>query len=233
MTLFSRRPIDAIRPFLLKFVASMSSEAVVLVVLGGEGESCVGAERCRRERDVGRHETWVVPASMTARAVVGVLTGRQPRAVRADAPGRGDVAPRGSQGFKLSERLKGSAKEAADAGKVRRVAPKTSVVTTVKPASPDRRCAMSGAYMQDRTASQRYRRIVGPRSGALGRNRTCDTRFRKPVLYPLSYEGDEGAASNSATTTCALLAWRQQSKRSRTVGSDAVGDRSQVDRADG
>jgi hypothetical protein len=25
--------------------------------------------------------------------------------------------------------------------------------------------------------------------GALGRNRTCDTRFRKPVLYPLSYEG--------------------------------------------
>ena len=27
------------------------------------------------------------------------------------------------------------------------------------------------------------------RSGAPGRNRTCDTRFRKPVLYPLSYEG--------------------------------------------
>jgi hypothetical protein len=25
--------------------------------------------------------------------------------------------------------------------------------------------------------------------GAPGRNRTCDTRFRKPVLYPLSYEG--------------------------------------------
>ena len=25
--------------------------------------------------------------------------------------------------------------------------------------------------------------------GALGKNRTCDTRFRKPVLYPLSYEG--------------------------------------------
>ena len=24
---------------------------------------------------------------------------------------------------------------------------------------------------------------------ALGRIRTCDTRFRKPVLYPLSYEG--------------------------------------------
>jgi hypothetical protein len=24
---------------------------------------------------------------------------------------------------------------------------------------------------------------------ALGRNRTCDTRFRKPLLYPLSYEG--------------------------------------------
>jgi hypothetical protein len=24
---------------------------------------------------------------------------------------------------------------------------------------------------------------------ALGKIRTCDTRFRKPVLYPLSYEG--------------------------------------------
>jgi hypothetical protein len=27
--------------------------------------------------------------------------------------------------------------------------------------------------------------------GAPGRNRTCDTRFRKPLLYPLSYEGWE------------------------------------------
>jgi hypothetical protein len=27
------------------------------------------------------------------------------------------------------------------------------------------------------------------RGGAPGRNRTCDTRFRKPMLYPLSYEG--------------------------------------------
>jgi hypothetical protein len=25
--------------------------------------------------------------------------------------------------------------------------------------------------------------------GAPGRIRTCDTRFRKPMLYPLSYEG--------------------------------------------
>jgi hypothetical protein len=25
--------------------------------------------------------------------------------------------------------------------------------------------------------------------GAPGRNRTCDSRFRKPLLYPLSYEG--------------------------------------------
>src|SRR5205823_2997880 len=28
---------------------------------------------------------------------------------------------------------------------------------------------------------------------APGRNRTCDTRFRKPLLYPLSYEGHEGS----------------------------------------
>src|SRR2546427_10550583 len=30
-------------------------------------------------------------------------------------------------------------------------------------------------------------------SGAPGRNRTCDTRFRKPLLYPLSYEGRRAA----------------------------------------
>jgi hypothetical protein len=28
--------------------------------------------------------------------------------------------------------------------------------------------------------------------GAPGRNRTCDLRFRKPLLYPLSYEGASG-----------------------------------------
>jgi hypothetical protein len=28
-----------------------------------------------------------------------------------------------------------------------------------------------------------------PRNSAPGRTRTSDTRFRKPVLYPLSYEG--------------------------------------------
>jgi hypothetical protein len=27
-------------------------------------------------------------------------------------------------------------------------------------------------------------------TSAPGRNRTCDTRFRKPLLYPLSYEGE-------------------------------------------
>ncbi len=29
------------------------------------------------------------------------------------------------------------------------------------------------------------------RVSAPGRIRTCDTRFRKPVLYPLSYEGND------------------------------------------
>src|SRR3954471_3921335 len=34
--------------------------------------------------------------------------------------------------------------------------------------------------------------------GALGRIRTCDTRFRKPLLYPLSYEGGDSQASGGA-----------------------------------
>ena len=29
--------------------------------------------------------------------------------------------------------------------------------------------------------------------GAPGRNRTCDARFRKPTLYPLSYGGSRWA----------------------------------------
>jgi hypothetical protein len=33
---------------------------------------------------------------------------------------------------------------------------------------------------------------------ALGRIRTCDTRFRKPVLYPLSYEGLPGNGRRAA-----------------------------------
>src|SRR5579875_2178557 len=32
--------------------------------------------------------------------------------------------------------------------------------------------------------------VAGQRSGAPGRIRTCDARFRKPTLYPLSYRGD-------------------------------------------
>ena len=40
--------------------------------------------------------------------------------------------------------------------------------------------------------------------GALGRNRTCDLRFRKPLLYPLSYEGGDGAKCGAkfAATCC-------------------------------
>ncbi len=36
----------------------------------------------------------------------------------------------------------------------------------------------------------------GISASALGRIRTSDTRFRKPVLYPLSYEGRGGMVTN-------------------------------------
>ena len=32
-------------------------------------------------------------------------------------------------------------------------------------------------------------RLLNTSLSALGRIRTCDARFRKPTLYPLSYEG--------------------------------------------
>ena len=40
-------------------------------------------------------------------------------------------------------------------------------------------------------------------------NRTCDLRFRKPLLYPLSYGGGDGAKCGAkfADTSCAI--WLQ------------------------
>jgi hypothetical protein len=40
--------------------------------------------------------------------------------------------------------------------------------------------------------------IPTPQAGAPGRIRTCDTRFRKPVLYPLSYGGAVSKCSERA-----------------------------------
>src|SRR4051812_6229235 len=38
-------------------------------------------------------------------------------------------------------------------------------------------------------------------TGAPGKNRTCDLRFRKPLLYPLSYGGElSGIAAESCTS---------------------------------
>jgi hypothetical protein len=37
---------------------------------------------------------------------------------------------------------------------------------------------------------------------APGRTRTSDTRFRKPVLYPLSYRGGEVAETNLEGSLC-------------------------------
>ena len=43
-------------------------------------------------------------------------------------------------------------------------------------------------------------------ASALGRNRTYDLRFRKPLLYPLSYEGGDGAKCGAkfADTLCVI-----------------------------
>ena len=43
--------------------------------------------------------------------------------------------------------------------------------------------------------------------GAPGMNRTCDLRFRKPSLYPLSYGGGDGAKCGAklTITVCAVV----------------------------
>lgn len=38
-------------------------------------------------------------------------------------------------------------------------------------------------------------------TSALDRNRTCDLRYRKPALYPLSYEGDAGGPAAVENTS--------------------------------
>ena len=40
--------------------------------------------------------------------------------------------------------------------------------------------------------------------GAPGRTRTCDLRFRKPLLYPLSYGGGDGPKRGSKFRSDAL-----------------------------
>lgn len=46
--------------------------------------------------------------------------------------------------------------------------------------------------------------MIGPglSPGAPGRIRTCDTRFRRAVLYPLSYEGGDLYKNVSKTAQC-------------------------------
>ena len=54
---------------------------------------------------------------------------------------------------------------------------------------------------QDRLRSKPYF------NGAPGMNRTCDLRFRKPLLYPLSYRGGDGAKCGAklTNTVCTVV----------------------------
>lgn len=44
--------------------------------------------------------------------------------------------------------------------------------------------------------------------GALGRIRTCDTRLRRPLLYPLSYEGSTAGACSAPDPATAQPTWQ-------------------------
>ena len=53
--------------------------------------------------------------------------------------------------------------------------------------------------------SVRRREAVAQQDGDPGRTRTCDTRFRKPVLYPLSYGADDAEDTRSVAGSPAAL----------------------------
>ena len=59
--------------------------------------------------------------------------------------------------------------------------------------------------LSDNRRSSVLPRNVGGLVGAPGRTRTCDTRFRKPLLYPLSYEGRFASTSGSPVNGGAML----------------------------
>jgi hypothetical protein len=61
--------------------------------------------------------------------------------------------------------------------------------------------------------------------GAPGRIRTCDTRFRKPLLYPLSYEG----ASHKGT--CQRLSPAVRDAQRLSAAADPTGARTPITRA--
>jgi hypothetical protein len=54
-----------------------------------------------------------------------------------------------------------------------------------------------------------------------GRTRTSDTRFRKPVLYPLSYEAAEQTVEDSSTPFCDTggSSWAKASELEATLGA--------------
>ena len=53
--------------------------------------------------------------------------------------------------------------------------------------------------------------------GAPGRDRTCDLRFRKPLLYPLSYGG--GQCSDSSSEVAAVVRWNVREARNLLKGT--------------
>ena len=56
--------------------------------------------------------------------------------------------------------------------------------------------------MQRYAGSRSNARIEPRRDGAPDRIRTCDTRFRRAVLYPLSYEGATPPVYTMEPPTC-------------------------------
>ena len=73
--------------------------------------------------------------------------------------------------------------------------PSTPPATTSPPAHPK---APPAPQKQTARTPMRVRAVsdvLRHHTGALGRIRTCDTRFRKPMLYPLSYEGLDRAVA--------------------------------------
>ena len=60
--------------------------------------------------------------------------------------------------------------------------------------------------------------------GALGRNRTYDLRFRKPLLYPLSYEGGDGAKCGAKFAATPHVIYKEVTSASHGRGRSAEHD---------
>jgi hypothetical protein len=100
----------------------------------------------------------------------------------------------------------------ASARERRRITAELRPVSVATPRHDTRRMPSAGCRSDVPNRPRSGRTRTGCERSAPGRTRTCDARFRKPTLYPLSYEGGAGREGGRKPRR-ALTGLRKQCRR--------------------